>query len=578
MRRETPLAQMAARELGKSIRRRTGIHRLFERDGDTLNILTFRNGTTALRIKRLPDGQVAMLLADRYPGEPESQGDEECWEEYEGEPLLETPHHAVHHFMLQHQEWAEARVRELALRQHPGTRRMDRKFFRQHYPGESKQSAARAALEAALLRSVGLRPAPSHRPGKPGSALIRELGKLIDAVAAEEAPRTMNISQDSHHGCTVTQYNAMTLHGPALRELQREAPLAAMIWWNHLVQDPVQDGATAASMAMDVRRRMDMKPAEWRLLMEVGHLAFTNPEDHWYHLGELTPAASAVVQANVTAPCPALTAAILGDSLQSWRISRLENEAAWRHWVWAVRQVLLQHGEDCPNIGALERMQAEDPEWEPFTTPCGSHSETLFHVGHAIIWHVQNGERWRNSNWRNLTAQAARWVLRTDAESGNLPEQWRFPDLIGGEEQQGYPDLPAPMQEVLERDRRENRSHLSLSWESLVGEHHAGGLTIRPVTTSSGLHMLGREMRNCLPYYDQQCEEGEIRIFSMHLPDRTLAAAGEVMRMGQRGWAAGEIQTVEQLTSRRDAAGAIAVTAGLYRDAEAADQAVWPKG
>ena len=384
-----------------------------------------------------------------------------------------------------------------------------------------------------------------------------EWGRMVDLKAAREAPGMMNPTESEYDRCTVYQYNALVRHGPALNQLREEAPLAAMIWWNCFTgseSPPAPEDARSSDLAMQVRRSADFKPAEWRLLMDLGYyLAFTEPEACTFEsdIKMIRTGVSAVTQANVPNACPALSASIIMERHQSDRMRNADRTGeVWKRWVWAVRRALLEH--ECAGLTreTLERMRTEDSEWAPYETGCGAYSEPLFHIGHAIAWHARNGVRWRNSNWRNLLLQAVDWMER--------PEYERYHGYYGYD---GYDnrhddwDLSEIMLEAIEANRRKKRIATRTSWHSLIDEQEIAGLTVMPVTNSMELYDLGQEMDNCLPYYGVQCEDGDVRIFALHLPGGRLAAAGEILRQPERGWAVGEVQTMGDRASRGDGQG-----------------------
>ena len=575
------LAGTAAKELRKPIRKKLKIRSLFEWDGETLNVLVHRNGRSQLSLTRLPNGQIEARRAEGCLG---VCGQDDCsgksclvsnrdWSYgYENPEIDGVALRPVESLIRRHMQWVRGKVRAVALQEHPEARRIDSKFFKQHYPGESKDRAAQAAIETELLRTVGKTAGSPYDPGRIGKVVMGEWGRMVDLKAAREAPGMMNSAESEYDGCTIDQYNALVRHGPALSELREEAPLAAMIWWNCFTgsdSPPAPENARSSDLAMQIRGSADFKPAEWRLLMDLGRLAFTKPDECAFEsdIKMMRTGVSAVTQANVPNACPALAASIMMESHQSDRMRSADRAGAvWKRWVWAVRRALLEH--ECAGLTreSLERMRAEDREWAPYQTQCGAYSEPLFHIGHAIAWHARNEVRWRNSNWRNLLLQAVDWMER--------PEYERYHGYYGYD---GYEnrhddwDLSEIMLEAIEANRRKKRIATRTSWHSLVDEQEIAGFTVTPVTNSMELHDLGQEMDNCLPYYGVQCEDGDVRIFALHLPGGRLAAAGEILRRPERGWAVGEVQTMGDRTPQGAARLVMARVAEMYREAERAE-------
>ena len=565
------LAQAAAAELGEIIRRRTGTRSLFEWEGDTLHVLVGEDSVPALSATRHPDGRVSMdWERNRRSEEADSQYNEQdpwCdepdpWYDEELDcDARDVARHAVGMFIDQNVPWVEKRVQETAIRENPEIRRMDRRFLRQRYPGETRRGAAQAAIEAMLLRTVGKRPAARHRQGKAADVLAREWARLLDDGTAREASAVMDTGRRGRRECSMGQYNAFVLHQDAIRRLREEAPAAAMAWWRNIATQAAPGtppGAGPEDLAKEVRKLMGARPAEWRIIMGLGNLlaapmiSYEHPED----LQEITHAARTIVSAGVPDPCPALAAGIMTETHQSHMTAARQGDQGRRHWVWAVRQAFMEHPrEGCPAVEELERMREDDREWAPYQTPCGQYATTLFHIANAIEWRLRNGERWRNSNWRNLLRQAAAWV-----------------------DQLGYDDdeIPGLMAEAMDEHWAKNGLHDNLSWHSLIGRQEIGRLILTPVTNSLELHHLGRAMRNCLPYYGEQCAQGESRIFSIHLPGGTLAGAGEITRRTDpdpddpagNEWRGGEVEVTGQETSWYSARMAIEEIADLYTAAE----------
>ena len=231
--------------------------------------------------------------------------------------------------------------------------------MRENYGWESRESAAEAALCAALLRTAaeGTDPRDIHE------AIGREWGMTVDLARASHARNSMNMHPDKFSVCTHSQYNSLMKHERALREAREEAPLAAMIWWNRFARlegnGPEGNGPggngpgfeTGEELAAEVRRRLGMKPAEWRILMDIGHIGINNhmecstEED----MEEIRAGTAALAQANLPDPCPALAAAALMERQRSLEIRRTGNPEAWKSWVWATRQAMLSHQGNTPH-------------------------------------------------------------------------------------------------------------------------------------------------------------------------------------------------------------------------------------
>ena len=131
-----------------------------------------------------------------------------------------------------------------------------------------------------------------------------------------------------------------------------------------------------------------------------------------------------------------------------------------------------------------------------------------------------------------------------------------------------YAEPSGDMIDMMNEDEYRTPMGKPRSWDSLIGERKAGMLTARPITTSGQLLHLGREMHNCIPYYDEQCDRGDVRIFSLHLPDGTLAGAAEIVRKVDRGWTPGETQEMEERSSREQLTEAVTTLANMYQHAE----------
>lgn len=115
-------------------------------------------------------------------------------------------------------------------------------------------------------------------------------------------------------------------------------------------------------------------------------------------------------------------------------------------------------------------------------------------------------------------AQLARGTLRTFAED-DLPDVLAWlgdaePPLDEGQQKAGWPYLLRHARDWKhDRALRENADRQS--WVSMIREHSADGLTVRPITDVWQLHREALGMRNCTNVYLADCMAGTVRLFAV---------------------------------------------------------------
>ena len=214
-----------------------------------------------------------------------------------------------------------------------------------------------------------------------------------------------------------------------------------------------------------------------------------------------------------------------------------ERPGAWRAWVNVVREALENH--DCGGPERERRNEEDDS--------CFFMSELAADIGHALEWHLENGQRWRNSNWTGLIRQAEQWIEQSLAWDDEEVAEY-LEEALGGPDRR-----PAP--------------RTDLSWTSLLGEKEVAGFTLNPLTTGWELRDIGHIMANCLGTYGERCASGEVRIFTLHRRDGTLAAAGEI-RSRRGKWRAGEVKSPGNRPAPRGARKAVQEAAAMYEEVQ----------
>ena len=110
-----------------------------------------------------------------------------------------------------------------------------------------------------------------------------------------------------------------------------------------------------------------------------------------------------------------------------------------------------------------------------------------------------------------------------DAMRARPQGDWNAPD---------WPAMVARAERYLER-RAEARAR-GLSWESAIQTTEIDGLIFNPLTTSAQLQEWGTRLNNCLANYDQRCNAGEDRVFTITDQDQEPVGAVQLSRTGGR--------------------------------------------
>ena len=169
-----------------------------------------------------------------------------------------------------HLRWAEARVRKMIRREHPGEVRLSAKRVEELYPGERVRMAAEGAVRA-HLDSL-------EKGGDAAKTLEREFTELAPYDHNLDLANTFNVTWDKQARCTIAQYNAHARHGEILMEMKKRNPALAMIWWNCMAtqEPPLPDPRTPEEMAWTIRKSMRMGAAQWRAFMGLAPMTFTD--------------------------------------------------------------------------------------------------------------------------------------------------------------------------------------------------------------------------------------------------------------------------------------------------------------
>ena len=103
------------------------------------------------------------------------------------------------------------------------------------------------------------------------------------------------------------------------------------------------------------------------------------------------------------------------------------------------------------------------------------------------------------------------------------------------------------------------------TWNSLIPAQEIASMQVSPMVSILDLYREGREMRNCVGSYGDQCHSGRSRIFSIRGSDRT-AATVELQRIDSK-WVVSQVKGMLNAKVSPEVAGIAKEIAKLYQNA-----------
>ena len=510
---------------------------------DQFNMLVRRDGSSYLSIHRRPDGTL-------FLEPPDIPWDEE--EEIEA-PVEKIPVLSLDKFLNSLKPWTKRQIRDLLRRQHPAGTRITDNFMREHYSDSTSiEETSCNSIYEAMVKATGDINDGHSALWDLETQIYEEWDKFSGYGRSYDVPDTVNIQPDKFSVCTLAQHNAFIRHGETILKASEEAPLIAMIWWNHMtrIEPPPPDPATVPEMAWSIRNHMGMGKAQWRTFMTLAPLVIQHPYqcENQREIDALKATTTAITQANIEKYCPILASFILSEDTQSLTISQTTPAPTfyWKAWVWAVRQTFLNHALGCEAADTPEYLQdrrdtANTPSYYEYL--CYDYAQILQDIGHALEWHAQNGHPWRNTNYLNLLKQAREWLEYRPEGSNELAqiiEDIHYDDHI--------------------------QYNQNLTWHSLLEPQTIQCLDIIPITNTKDLNTRGKEMNNCLPFLATQMLTGKVRIFILQEQDGPLVAAGEIRAIGPT-WRLGQVRGPDNSPAPQNAREAMQEVARMYQEA-----------
>lgn len=520
--------------------------------GDQFQILVRNDGTSHVTATRGLDGQITL-------DPPDANWDDRD-REYQCEAAFyEIPCIPSERFIKSIQPKARRKIRETIRRKHPDAPRIDEGFIRRTYPGtKSISDTSERLVKLAMLKANGNTTLNQPEFTDVDSPMLNDWEEFSDCDQSSLVPDIVNVQIQKHEICTLAQHNAFMRHGQVILDASKEAPMIAMIWWNLMgsMDTPLPDPSSVPELAWTLRKAMDMGAAEWRTFMAAGPLEFQHP---WQcstqrDLDHIKAAAAAVTQANVKDHCLILVSSILDSgpqSLEFMTMKHSERTDPWKAWVWTIRQVLTDHQRDCTAPGKNEQLDLREYRHTTIEQSlCTEHADVLGDIGHAIAWHVENNQPWRNTNFRNLLRQSAQWL----DDYHHYYENEELADMVYN---------------TLREDTAGRKEPEYRQWKSLLGPQKIEDLNITPITTTEELVRIGNQMENCLPYQTDRYSKGRAHIFILHQADGKLVAAGEIYPI-TNGWRTGEVRGPDNSPAPQKAKTAMRTIAKMYTDAQRA--------
>ena len=230
---------------------------------DQFNMLVRRDGSSYLSIHRGPDGTL-------FLEPPDIPWDEE--EEIEA-PVEKIPVLSLDKFLNSLKPWTKRQIRDLLRRQHPAGTRITDNFMREHYSGSTSiEETSCNSIYEAMVKATGDTNDGHSALCDLETHIYEEWDKFSRYGRSYDVPDTVNIQPDKFSVCTLAQHNAFIRHGETILKASEEAPLIAMIWWNHMtrLEPPPPDPETVPEMAWTIRNHMGMGKAQWRTFMTLG--------------------------------------------------------------------------------------------------------------------------------------------------------------------------------------------------------------------------------------------------------------------------------------------------------------------
>ena len=301
-------------------------------------------------------------------------------------------------------------------------------------------------------------------------------------------------SHENYANCvTLHQYNDLALNTQTYLRMNSEAPNVLKTFRNisrnnlELLQYPTPDHITRT-----VREALQLTPAQWRIFTQT---PYTSRDEPQHHIIVLRTAMRLLTEVNIPLTTPGLTEVIVRMyPRHQWAVNHPPTWTygdIWRTWVHIFHQAIA-------NQNTKEKQQIyyhNDQDHLNLTA-----------ILDAFVYSVEHDLPWGHTDWESHIRRSQRIHARM----------------------------------VAELDFRENSPQSQVSWESLVDSMQVDDYDVAAVTDGISIKKLAETMRNCLAQYINDCNDGKLRIFSVHHQQRLVAAFAINRQEGR--WAVWQVE------------------------------------
>ena len=385
------LLEMVSLETSAAIARRmdySAIHRFS--NGDTMEILPRRDGSTQATISRGVDGTVQTTLQGKKTPMCVLYFSQEAMD-----PVLD--------------EWEAAtaqRLRSAIRKLDPEQRRQAREEMRK------REDTTYRLIEMALLIATGATdqgPRGYYDTMEKCEAIIDQYILQQDTLnAATEMARRLDYKRAP---LTPGQYNSMVTHPEVMEEADRQDRVAVMIWWHHIAdmeKQPPPPGSLE-KMAQTIREAICVAEGEWKSLEDLvkpkERYGAPDYRDEYYRgprdfpmpiyrdVRELVCALRVLNETQQMQGCLELARNVLHSGQQhlDFQEARWEQGNAWEAWLWTLGMIAEHYEHECQ--GEKEHELREDP---------------VCSFGKALREHIKEGLPWPECSWTELLIRAGR--------------------------------------------------------------------------------------------------------------------------------------------------------------------------
>ena len=407
-------------------------------NGDTMEILPRRDGSTQATISRGVEGTVQTTLRDK-----------------------KTPMCVL--YFLQDvmdgilDEWESAtaqRLRSAIRKLDPEQRRQVREEMQER--GDTKQRLT----ERALLIATGATdqgPRGYYDTMEKCEAIIDQ--HILQEDTLEAATEMAGRLDYKRAPLTPGQYNSMVTHPEVMEEADRWDRVAVMIWWHHIAdmeKQPPPPGSLE-KMIQTIREAIGVAEREWKSLEDLvkpreRHGApdyydeyYQGPRDFpmpiYRDVRELVCAIRALNETEQMQGCLELARNVLycGKQHLDFQEALWEQGNAWDAWLWTLGMIAEHYEHEC------QREKKHDLLEDPVES-----------FGKALRQHIKENLPWPECSWKDLLIRAREWV-ENDIHIENELEE-----ALGGAAQVNQAYIHWGPEEMMEEVDQEVRRQMEL--------------------------------------------------------------------------------------------------------------------